>query len=75
MSGAFAFTLPGQNGAPLPLAAYAGHPVLIVNTASKCGFTPHYAGLQRVWDEYRARGLMVVGVPSNDFGAQEPGSD
>ncbi len=75
MAGAFDFTLQGQAGAPLPLAAYAGHPMLIANTASRCGFTPQYAGLQRVWETYKGQGLTVLGVPSNDFGAQEPGTD
>ncbi|GAC1337603.1 MAG: glutathione peroxidase [Acetobacteraceae bacterium] len=73
--GAFAFTLPGQSGRDLPLAAFAGRPLLIANTASRCGFTPQYAGLQRLFDLYEERGLVVLGVPSNDFGQQEPGSD
>jgi glutathione peroxidase len=47
--------------------------MLIVNTASLCGYTPQYAGLQQLWTRYRQRGLMIVGVPSNDFGGQEPG--
>jgi len=50
-----------------------GRPLLIVNTASLCGFTPQYAGLQELWTEFSGRGLMIVGVPSNDFGGQEPG--
>lgn len=75
MTSVFDFTLPGLTGAPLPLATYAGHPVLIANTASRCGFTSQYAGLQRIWDEYRGRGLVVIGVPSNDFGGQEPGGE
>jgi glutathione peroxidase len=50
-----------------------GKPTLIVNTASACGFTPQYAQLQELWDRYRERGLVVLGVPCNDFGAQEPG--
>lgn len=49
--------------------------MLLVNTASQCGFTPQYAGLQKVWDEYRRSGLVVVGIPCNEFGAQEPGSN
>ena len=73
--GAFGFTLPGIDGKPLDLGQYAGRPLLIANTASRCGFTPHYAGLQEVWDAYRDRGLVVIGVPSNDFGGQEPGSE
>jgi glutathione peroxidase len=59
----------------LPLSRFAGQVLLIANTASKCGFTPQYAGLQRIWEEYRDRGLIVLGVPSNDFGGQEPGSE
>ena len=62
------------SGAPLPLRAYAGRPLLVVNTASRCGFTPQYAGLQALWAEHRGRGLTVLGVPSNDFGGQEPGT-
>lgn len=74
-TGAFRFSLPRPNGATLDLADFAGRPLLIANTASKCGFTGQYAGLQRVWDRYRDRGLVVIGVPSNDFGRQEPGTD
>lgn len=71
---AFDFTLNSLSGASLPLRAYAGRPLLVVNTASRCGFTPQYAGLQALWAEHRGRGLMVMGVPSNDFGGQEPGT-
>ncbi|MBI1205656.1 MAG: glutathione peroxidase [Azospirillum sp.] len=67
----FAFT--AIDGQPLPLAGFAGKPVLVVNTASLCGFTPQYRGLQTLWQTYRGRGLVVLGVPSNDFGGQEPG--
>jgi glutathione peroxidase len=63
------------DGAPLPLADFKGKAVLIVNTASECGFTPQYADLQRLWEQYRDRNLVVLGVPSNDFGAQEPGDE
>lgn len=73
--GAFAFTLPALDGGTLDLSGWAGRPLLVANTASRCGFTPHYAGLQRVWTEYRNRGLVVIGVPSNDFGGQEPGAE
>ena len=62
------------DGAPLPASALAGKAVLFVNVASRCGFTPQYAGLQRLHDELAAQGLVVVGVPCNQFGAQEPGS-
>ncbi|HEV2303762.1 MAG TPA: glutathione peroxidase [Stellaceae bacterium] len=62
------------DGEPLPLAAWRGRPVLVVNTASYCGYTPQYQGLEELWRRYRDKGLVVLGVPSNDFGAQEPGS-
>jgi len=68
----FAFT--SIDGEPLPMRAFAGRAVLVVNTASLCGFTYQYAALQSVWETYRARGLVVLGVPSNDFGNQEPGT-
>ena len=63
---AFAFT--SIEGEALPLAAYAGRPVLVVNTASMCGYTCQYAGMQRVWSTWRAGGVVVLGVPANDFG-------
>jgi glutathione peroxidase len=73
--GAHQFSLPALAGGTLNLADYAGRPILLANTASRCGFTPHYAGLQRMWSGYRNRGLVVIGVPSNDFGRQEPGGE
>lgn len=63
------------DGGALPLAAFRGKPVLVVNTASECGFTPQYKGLEALWRRYRSKGLIVLGVPSNDFGAQEPGTE
>jgi glutathione peroxidase len=71
---AYDFNFTSIEEEPLPLARYRGQPVLVVNTASFCGYTPQYAGLQSLWDAYRARGLIVLGVPSNDFGEQEPGT-
>lgn len=67
-------TFNGLAGGELPLSAYRGKAVLVVNTASECGYTPQYAGLQKIWERYKDRGLVVLGVPSNDFGAQEPGT-
>lgn len=70
---AYAFSFPGLEGADIKLAEHVGKPILVVNTASLCGYTPQYAGLQQLWARYHARGLLIVGVPSNDFGGQEPG--
>jgi glutathione peroxidase len=70
---AYGFSFPGLAGGDIRLADFAGHPFLVVNTASQCGNTPQYAGLQELWAEFHDRGLRMVGVPSNDFGGQEPG--
>jgi glutathione peroxidase len=70
---AYAYSFPGLAGGSIRLIDHAGKPILIVNTASQCGFTPQYASLQELWTRYRERGLTVVAVPSNDFGGQEPG--
>ncbi len=67
------FTFPAIQGGALPMNAWAGKPVLVVNTASFCGYTSQYRELEAVWRRYRDRGLVVLGVPSNDFGRQEPG--
>jgi glutathione peroxidase len=58
----------------LPLSQFKGKVILVVNTASHCGFTPQYQGLEKLYETYRDRGFVIVGVPSNDFGAQEPGT-
>jgi glutathione peroxidase len=70
-----AVQLAANSGGPLPTADYAGHVVLLVNTASQCGFTKQYRALEALWRRHREQGLVVLGVPSNDFGGQEPGSD
>jgi glutathione peroxidase len=67
-----AFTFEAIDGTPLPLSAFGGRVLLVVNTASFCGYTAQYEGLQALHARYEARGLTVIGVPSNDFGAQEP---
>jgi glutathione peroxidase len=73
MSSAYDFTAQTLEGQPAPLAGHRGAVMLIVNTASKCGFTPQYAGLEALWRKYQDRGLVVLGFPCNQFGAQEPG--
>jgi glutathione peroxidase len=70
---AYVFSFAALEGGDIKLADYTGKPILIANTASLCGYTPQYAGLQQLWTRYHKRGLMIVGVPSNDFGSQEPG--
>ncbi|MCW2851270.1 MAG: hypothetical protein JWM84_934 [Nocardioides sp.] len=69
------FSATGIDGSDVDLADYAGQVVLVVNTASQCGFTPQYQGLQRLHDEYGAQGFAVLGFPCDQFGHQEPGED
>ena len=71
---AYDFTLTGIDGKPMPLAQFKGYPMLIVNTASECGYTPQYEDLEKLWLAYKDKGLVIIGVPSNDFGGQEPGT-
>jgi glutathione peroxidase len=70
----YAFPTTTLQGKPASLADYAGKVTLVVNVASRCGFTPQYAGLQKLHDELASRGFSVLGFPSNDFGGQEPGT-
>ena len=72
---AYQFTFHGIGGDAIPLSRFSGKAILVVNTASQCGFTPQYQGLEALWKARREAGLVVLGVPSNDFGGQEPGSD
>ena len=75
MTNAHSFAFKTIDGNELPLAQFSGRAVLIVNTASACGLTPQYKGLEALWNYYKAQGLVVLGVPCNDFGAQEPGTE
>lgn len=75
MTTAHDFSFTSLDGKPLPMKTFAGKAVLVVNTASECGYTPQYAGLQKLWQARKGQGLVVLGVPSNDFGAQEPGTE
>ena len=71
-SNAYCFSFSRAEGGRVPLAAYRGKPILIVNTATRCGLAGQFAGLEQLWQRYRERGLMLIAVPSNDFGGQEP---
>jgi len=74
-SSVYDFTLNSIDGQSAPLAAYKGKVLLLVNVASKCGFTPQYKGLEAVYEKYKDQGLVVIGFPANNFMAQEPGTN
>ena len=74
-SSVYDFTLSSIDGAAAPLASFKGKVVLLVNVASKCGFTPQYAGLEKLYEAYKDKGFVIVGVPANNFGKQEPGTN
>lgn len=69
------FVFMSIDNAPMPLRNYQGQPILFVNTASKCEFTPQYRMLEKIWEDYRQSGLIVIAMPCNDFGQQEPGGE
>jgi glutathione peroxidase len=69
------FTLNSIDGQPAPLSAYKGKIVLLVNVASRCGYTPQYTALESVYEKYKDRGFVIVGIPANNFGGQEPGTN
>jgi glutathione peroxidase len=75
MASIYDFTANDAKGRAVELQSFKGKVLLIVNTASACGFTPQYKGLQKLYEQYQDRGLVVLGFPCNQFGAQEPGSD
>jgi glutathione peroxidase len=69
------YTLNSIDGQATPLAGYRGKVLMVVNVASRCGYTPQYAALETIYEKYKDRGFVIVGVPANNFGAQEPGSN
>ena len=75
MPSLYDFTAQTLDGQPAPLVGHRGQVMLIVNTASKCGFTPQYTGLESLYRKYKDRGLVILGFPCNQFGAQEPGTE
>lgn len=75
MANAHDFAFTRLTGEPLPLKEFSGKAVLVVNTASECGYTPQYDDLEKLWQAHKDKGLVVLGVPCNQFGAQEPGTE
>ncbi len=71
----YGFTLDSIDGKPAPLTAYKGKVLLLVNVASKCGYTPQYSGLEKTYRQYKDRGFFILGFPANNFGSQEPGTN
>ena len=74
-SSIYDFTLPSIDGKPAPIANYKGKVILVVNVASRCGFTPQYTALEAIYEKYKDQGFVILGFPANNFGAQEPGTN
>src|SRR5277367_5036450 len=74
-SSIYEFTLPSIDGKPLPLANFKGKVVLVVNVASRCGFTPQYSALESIYEKYKDQGFVIIGFPANNFAGQEPGTN
>jgi glutathione peroxidase len=74
-SSVYDFTLPSIDGKPMPVADYKGKVILLVNVASRCGFTPQYTALQATYEKYKDQGFVILGFPANNFGGQEPGTN
>ena len=74
-SSIYDFTLPSIDGKPMPLANFKGKVILVVNVASRCGFTPQYTALESVYEKYKDQGFVILGFPANNFGGQEPGTN
>src|SRR5271156_6011178 len=74
-AGIYDFTLPSIDGQPLPLSNFKGKVVLVVNVASRCGFTPQYTALESIYEKYKDQGFVILGFPANNFGGQEPGTN
>ena len=74
-SGVYNFTLSSIDGNPTPLSTYKGKVILLVNVASRCGYTPQYSALESLYEKYKDQGLVILGFPANNFGAQEPGTN
>ena len=72
---AYDFNFKDLDGTPLNLSEYRGKVIVAINVASQCGFTSQYEDMQQVWEKYRSKGIIILGIPSNDFGKQEPGSN